>query len=178
LPTLSKQKAAALEMLGLKEGETLLELGSGDGRVMLAAAARGLKVTGIELNPLLVLVSLYVTRRYRQQVRVIWGTYWASRGLGQTASSLLCCRNICAGWMNASKSGYPRERRSNSPALPFQSRIKNQSTNVTVYTFTNTSSQHKSFATLNPSTGETLATVPVHYAYLMILSNRHYHASV
>lgn len=76
LPTLSKQKATALDLLGLKEGETLLELGSGDGRVMLAAAERGLKVIGIELNPLLVVISLFVTRRYRKQVRVIWGTYW------------------------------------------------------------------------------------------------------
>jgi hypothetical protein len=76
LPTLSKQKATALDLLDLKEGETLLELGSGDGRVMLAAAERGLKVIGIELNPLLVVISLVVTRRYRKQVRVIWGTYW------------------------------------------------------------------------------------------------------
>jgi hypothetical protein len=76
LPTLDKQKVAALDLLDLKPGETLLELGSGDGRVMLAAARRGLKVVGIELNPLLVVVSLIVTRRYRQQVRVIWGTYW------------------------------------------------------------------------------------------------------
>lgn len=76
LPTLSKQKATALDLLDLKEGETLLELGSGDGRIMLAAAGRGLKVIGIELNPFLVVVSLFVTRRYRNQVRVIWGTYW------------------------------------------------------------------------------------------------------
>jgi len=78
LPTLSKQKVAALDMLDLKPGDTLLELGSGDGRIMLAAAQRGLKVVGIELNPLLVLVSLIVTRRYRKQIRVIWGTYWGT----------------------------------------------------------------------------------------------------
>jgi hypothetical protein len=78
VPTLSKQKATALDLLDLKPGETLLELGSGDGRVMLAAAEHGLKVIGIELNPFLVLVSLYVTRRYRKQVRVIWGSYWGA----------------------------------------------------------------------------------------------------
>jgi hypothetical protein len=76
LPTLSKQKITALDMLNLQPGETLLELGSGDGRVMLAAAERGLKVVGIELNPLLVIISLIVTRKYHKQVRVIWGTYW------------------------------------------------------------------------------------------------------
>ncbi|HYH74324.1 MAG TPA: class I SAM-dependent methyltransferase [Candidatus Saccharimonadales bacterium] len=76
LPTFKKQIDVALDMVALQPGETLLELGSGDGRVMLAAARRGLKVVGIELNPLLVLVSFIVTWRYRKQVRIIWGNYW------------------------------------------------------------------------------------------------------
>jgi SAM-dependent methyltransferase len=76
LPTMRRQTDVALDLLDLKPGETLLELGSGDGRVILAAAKRGLKVVGIELNPLLALVSVIVTWRYRKQVRVIWGSYW------------------------------------------------------------------------------------------------------
>lgn len=76
LPTFNKQITVALRLLDLQPGETLLELGSGDGRVMRAAAKRGLKVVGIEVNPLLVLVSLLVTLKYRKQVRVIWGSYW------------------------------------------------------------------------------------------------------
>lgn len=76
LPTLRKQINTALDLLELEEGETLLELGSGDGRVMLAAAKRGFRVVGIELNPFLVVISWFVTRRYRSQVRIIWGSYW------------------------------------------------------------------------------------------------------
>lgn len=76
MPTLRKQITAALDLLDLKEGETLLELGSGDGRVMRMAAERGLKVVGIEINPLLVVVSYLVTWRYRSQVRIIWASYW------------------------------------------------------------------------------------------------------
>lgn len=76
LPTFRKQIITALDLLDLKEGETLLELGSGDGRVMRMAAERGLKVVGIEINPLLVVVSYFVTWRYRSQVRIIWGNYW------------------------------------------------------------------------------------------------------
>jgi hypothetical protein len=76
LPTMRKQTEAALDLLGLKEGETLLELGSGDGRVALAAAKRGWKVVGIEANPVLVIVSILVTWRYRSQVRILWGSYW------------------------------------------------------------------------------------------------------
>jgi len=76
LPTLRKQIEAALDLIDLQPGETLLELGSGDGRVMLAAARRGLRVVGIELNPLLVIISWVITFKYRKQVRVIWGSYW------------------------------------------------------------------------------------------------------
>jgi ribosomal protein L11 methylase PrmA len=54
LPTLRPQITMALDMLDLKKGQTLLELGSGDGRVMMAAAERGWNVIGYELNPLLV----------------------------------------------------------------------------------------------------------------------------
>ncbi len=79
LPTLKEQTGIALTMLELLPGQTLLELGSGDGRVMLAAAARGYKVVGIELNPLLVLYSRAVTWRYRKQVRIIWGNYFTVR---------------------------------------------------------------------------------------------------
>jgi len=79
VPTMSKQKIAALDLLALKPGQTLLEIGSGDGRVARAAAARGLKVVGVELNPLLVLVSYLVTWRYRRHVRIIWGNAWRVR---------------------------------------------------------------------------------------------------
>ncbi len=76
LPTLRKQSEDALDMLNLKPGQTLLELGSGDGRVMLAAARRGLNVVGIELNPVLCIIARAVTWRYRRQVKVICGNFW------------------------------------------------------------------------------------------------------
>lgn len=76
LPTLRRQTDVALDLLDLKPGETMLELGSGDGRVMLAAAKRGWNVVGIELNPFLIIVSRLVTWRYRRRVRIIWGGYF------------------------------------------------------------------------------------------------------
>ncbi|HSX30749.1 MAG TPA: methyltransferase domain-containing protein [Candidatus Saccharimonadales bacterium] len=76
MPTLDTQVQAALELLDLKKGQTLLELGSGDGKVLVAAARAGLNVVGVELNPLLVAVSWLRTRRYRKQVRIIWGDFW------------------------------------------------------------------------------------------------------
>ena len=76
LPTLKGQTQVALELLDLKPGQTLLELGSGDGTVLIAAARAGLSVVGIELNPFLVVISWLRTRKYRRQVRIIWGDFW------------------------------------------------------------------------------------------------------
>jgi hypothetical protein len=76
LPTMKKQSVVALDLLNLNRGQKLLELGCGDGRVMRAAAQRGLLVEGYELNPILVLVAKLVTFRYRKQVTVHWGNYW------------------------------------------------------------------------------------------------------
>lgn len=76
LPTLRKPLLAALDLLDLKPGQTMIELGCGDGRVLVAAARRGWQVVGIELNPLLALWCRLYTWRYRKQVKIIWGNYW------------------------------------------------------------------------------------------------------
>ena len=76
LPTLKNHVEPALDMLNLKPGQTLLELGSGDGRILIAAAKRGINSFGYELNPLLVVYSWLITRKYRKHVHIIWGNYW------------------------------------------------------------------------------------------------------
>jgi SAM-dependent methyltransferase len=76
LPARQRYVEQSLDMLGLQPGQTLLELGSGDGRVLLAAARRGLHAVGYEINPLLFAYSWLRTRHYRNQVRIIYGNYW------------------------------------------------------------------------------------------------------
>ncbi len=76
LPTLSEHVPRALDLLDLKPGQTLLELGSGDGRVLVAAADRGLQAIGYEINPFLVLYSRIMTRKYKDKVQILWGNYW------------------------------------------------------------------------------------------------------
>jgi len=76
LPTLKKQIAVALELADLKKGETIIELGCGDGRVLVAAAKKDLKVVGYELNPIMFLLCWFRTIPYRKQVKVIWGNFW------------------------------------------------------------------------------------------------------
>jgi SAM-dependent methyltransferase len=76
LPTLDKQVTAALDMADLKPGQTLLELGCGDGKVLVAAAERGCYAVGYELNPILALVAWVRTRRYKGKVKVYCRNFW------------------------------------------------------------------------------------------------------
>jgi predicted RNA methylase len=76
LPTRRREARAALELLDLKKGQTLYDLGCGDGRVLKLAAQHGLKGVGYELNPLLVLIAKFNTYMYRKQVKIVWGNFW------------------------------------------------------------------------------------------------------
>lgn len=76
VPTLNTQVHAALELANLKPGETLLELGCGDGKVLIAAAQVGVHSVGYELNPILFAIAWLRTRRFRDEVRVVWGDFW------------------------------------------------------------------------------------------------------
>lgn len=80
-PFVPSSKTAVAAMVGaahIKKGMTVYDVGSGDGRVLFAAAAQGANAVGIEINPYLV---LYTRIRaffspYRGRIRVIWGNLW------------------------------------------------------------------------------------------------------
>ncbi|MGA3150035.1 MAG: hypothetical protein ABSD10_00235 [Candidatus Saccharimonadales bacterium] len=76
LPTLRKTRAEAIKLINLKEGQLLVDLGSGDGSVLSKAAASGLRAVGYELNPFLFIYSWIVTRRYGRRVKVVLGNFW------------------------------------------------------------------------------------------------------
>jgi SAM-dependent methyltransferase len=78
LPTLTPQVKTALELVDLKPGDCLLELGCGDGKVLIAAARAGIKSVGYELNPVMALVAWLRTWRHRKLVTVIWGNFWSA----------------------------------------------------------------------------------------------------
>lgn len=76
VPTLKMQVDDVLDLLDLQKGQTMLELGSGDGRLLAAAAKRGIYTVGYELNPLLVAWTKLRYWKYRSHIRIIWGDYW------------------------------------------------------------------------------------------------------
>jgi SAM-dependent methyltransferase len=76
LPTLTPQVVAALTLANLKAGDTLLELGCGDGKVLIAAAKAGYCAVGYELNPIMAAIAWLRTRRYGRKVKVVCGDFW------------------------------------------------------------------------------------------------------
>lgn len=76
LPTLSNRLNDALDLLDLKPGQKMLELGCGDGRLLVAAAKKGIHSVGYELNPILYAYAKIRTWKYRSYVTVKLGNYW------------------------------------------------------------------------------------------------------
>jgi hypothetical protein len=68
------------EMSGAGPGERAADLGSGDGRIVIALARRGAEAHGYEVNPLLVLLSRRAIRRAGFQDRAVihWRSFWAA----------------------------------------------------------------------------------------------------
>lgn len=79
LPTLSKQQIIALKLLDLKPGQTLLEPGCGDGRMLKLAAKHGIKGIGYELNPIIYFVAKINTWQYRKLIIIKYGNFWTAK---------------------------------------------------------------------------------------------------
>ncbi|HTK05411.1 MAG TPA: 50S ribosomal protein L11 methyltransferase [Candidatus Eisenbacteria bacterium] len=62
----------------LRPGETVVDLGSGDGRLLIAAARSGCAAVGYEINPFLVLWTRFKARRngVSRLVRVHCANFW------------------------------------------------------------------------------------------------------
>ena len=67
----------AFELMNLKKGKTVADLGCGTGRVLKYYSDRGVKAVGYELNPILYLVCKL---RFLQDknVEVYWGDYFSA----------------------------------------------------------------------------------------------------
>lgn len=70
--------------LPLSKDQTLLDFGSGDGRIVFAAAKRGYTAIGYEINPYLVLLSkvrayFRLTAEERKRTKFLLGNIWAEK---------------------------------------------------------------------------------------------------
>jgi ribosomal protein L11 methylase PrmA len=77
-PTTDLAVTKMLEMAKVSSKDTLIDLGSGDGRILIAAARLGAKTIGYEINPFLVRRS----RRFINEAKldklatVYWKSFW------------------------------------------------------------------------------------------------------
>lgn len=76
LPIRRKETDAVFELLQLKPGQTVIDLGSGTGAFLARAADKGIYGIGYEINPLLYAWSLARTWPHRGKVKLHLKSYW------------------------------------------------------------------------------------------------------
>jgi SAM-dependent methyltransferase len=80
-PTNRDRVRRALRLVDLKQGETLLDLGAGDGRVLFIAAKEfGAKAIGVEIGPVQCLL-IWLRARWRgagEKIEIRWGDFYRS----------------------------------------------------------------------------------------------------
>lgn len=77
-------RRAFKELYPLGPSDLLVDIGAGDGVVLRQAAACGARAVGYELNPVLVGVSLLLSRSYRHLITVRLADFWRVKLPGDT----------------------------------------------------------------------------------------------
>ena len=77
-PSSENETRMMADLADVRRGEKAADLGSGDGRVVIALALKGAEAHGYEINPVLVLVSRRNIRKAGLAGRAFihWGTFW------------------------------------------------------------------------------------------------------
>lgn len=78
VPSTKHVATAMVDIAQIKKGMTIYDLGSGDGRLLFLAAARGAHAIGLEINPYLVALTFLKTwcSPYRKTVKTYWKNFW------------------------------------------------------------------------------------------------------
>jgi len=78
IPSTREKTLLIAELSGAGRGERAADMGSGDGRIVIALARRGAEAHGFEVNPFLVLLSLRNIRRAGLEGRAFihWKSFW------------------------------------------------------------------------------------------------------
>lgn len=76
VPTLASDIETVMKKLKIGARDHVVDLGCGDGKILLACAKRGARASGVELNPFLVWVARFRTRLLAERVDVQLGDMW------------------------------------------------------------------------------------------------------
>lgn len=78
VPTLKRSVKNGLDLLDLNKDDLVIDLGSGDGNVLKAAAQRGYRALGYELNPIMCIVARLRCAAQKSRVKVLWRDFWVT----------------------------------------------------------------------------------------------------
>jgi cyclopropane fatty-acyl-phospholipid synthase-like methyltransferase len=76
---ISEEKLDKLfEISNVKKGDKVVDLGSGDGRIVMGFAKKGILAHGFEINPILVLLSRWRIKRagLEKNAFIYWKNFW------------------------------------------------------------------------------------------------------
>lgn len=76
VPSARKNILKAFEKYELSVKHRFIDLGSGDGRIVISAARMGAQSTGVEINPFLVVWSRFWAFILRKKAKFTLGSYW------------------------------------------------------------------------------------------------------
>jgi len=71
VPSDSRKIQTMMELAGIKPGETIVDLGSGNGSLLIEAARRGAQAIGVEINPFLVWYTRLRLRHLPEKKRIL-----------------------------------------------------------------------------------------------------------
>jgi len=73
-----KRVKEIIEISKVKKGDKIIELGSGDGRIVIEFAKKGAIVEGFEINPILVYISKRKIKKENLQnnAKIYWKSFW------------------------------------------------------------------------------------------------------
>jgi hypothetical protein len=74
----SQVKQAFYELYKMEKSDLLVDIGSGDGLILRQAASTGARAVGFEINPILVLISRLISRKYGN-IQIRFADFWLSK---------------------------------------------------------------------------------------------------
>ncbi len=77
-PSSVRNVEVMMNVASLRRGDRIADLGSGDGRILIACAQQGIRAEGYEINPILVFLSRRAIRKARVEhlAAVHWKSFW------------------------------------------------------------------------------------------------------
>jgi SAM-dependent methyltransferase len=80
VPSTDPVSKGMIRLAHIKKGQTVYDLGSGNGKLLFLAAQKGAKAKGLEINPFLVLYANIRSffSHYRNTVHTYWKDFWSA----------------------------------------------------------------------------------------------------